>query len=48
MDEVGRAQLHEEGGYDIAKEHDALGDSWTDKIEGSGENDDIEDIVNET
>lgn len=47
MDEVGRAQLHEEGGYDIAEEDDALWYGWTDEIEGSGQDDDVEDVVDE-
>ena len=48
MDEVGCAQLGEEGWYDIGKEDDALGHIWADEIECGGEDDHVEDIINQT
>ena len=41
VNEVRRAQLHEEGGYDIAEQNDPFRYRWTDEIEGSGEDNDI-------
>lgn len=45
MDEVGCYQFGEEGGTDICEKNDSLWESWTDKVEGSGEYDDIEDVI---
>ena len=48
MDNVGRKQLYEQGGDNIAKQDDALGNRGANQIESSGEDDDIEDIVDQT
>lgn len=48
MDEVWRTQLHKEGGQDIGEQNDCLGDIRTDEIEGGGQDDHIEDIVDQT
>lgn len=48
MDEVRRKEFGEERGYDVAEQDDAFWDRRTNEIEGSGENDDIEDIVYES
>lgn len=48
MDEVGREEFGEEGGYDIAEEDDAFGNGWTDEVEGGGKDDNVEDVVYET
>lgn len=45
MDKVRRYQLGDEGGTDICEENDGLWESRADEVEGSGEDDDIEDIV---
>ena len=47
MDEVGGDELGEEGGDDVGQEDDAFGDGRTNKIEGGGEDDHVEDIVDE-
>jgi hypothetical protein len=45
--EVGRAELGQEGWYYICEKDDALGDVGADEVEGSGEDDNVEDIVDE-
>ena len=47
MYEVWCAQLDEDRGDDVGEEDNAFGDIWTDEVEGGGENDHVEDIVNE-
>lgn len=46
--EVGAQELDDEAGDDIAKEDDAFGDSRADKVEGSGQDDYVDDIIDET
>lgn len=48
MDEIGGTQLHEESGYDTTEEDDALWHIGADEIEGSGKDDDVKDIVDQT
>lgn len=45
MNEVRRYQFGDEGGTDVCEENDGLWEIWADEIEGSGEDDDIENIV---
>lgn len=45
MDEVGRYQFSDEGGTNICEENDGLWEVWANEVEGSGEDDNIEDIV---
>lgn len=45
MDEVRRRQLSDKGGTDICEENDGLWESWTNEIEGSGEDYYIEDVI---
>lgn len=47
MDEVGCYELGEEGGNDVGEEDDAFGDCGTDEVEGGGEDDYVEDVVDE-
>ena len=47
MDEVGSAQLGQEGRYHIGEEDDAFWHVGTDEIEGGREDDDVEDVVDE-
>ena len=47
MYEVRRAKLRQEGGYYIAEEDDAFGDIGTDEVKRGGEDDNVEDIVDE-
>lgn len=46
VDKVGCYQFGDEGWADICEEHDGLRESWTDEVESSGEDDDIEHIIN--
>ncbi len=48
MDEVGRDQFHEEGGYDIGEKDNGFGHGGANEIEGGGEDDYVEDVVDET
>lgn len=45
MDEVGSDKLGPERRDDICEENDALGDIWSDKVQGRGQEDNVEDIV---
>jgi hypothetical protein len=47
VDEIRGAQLCNERGYDIGEEDDAFGDVGPDEIEGGGEDDHVEDVVDE-
>jgi hypothetical protein len=48
VNEVGRAKFRHEGGYHVAEEHHAFGHVSTDKVKSGGENNDVEDIVDES
>ena len=48
MYEVRRAELCQEGGDHVTEEDDAFGDVGTDEVEGGGEDDNVEDIVDES
>lgn len=45
MDKVWRKQFGEERGHDVRQENHSFGYRGTDEVEGSGKNDDKEDIV---
>ncbi len=47
MNEVGRAELDAEGGDHVCKEDDSLGDIGSDKVQGRGEDDHVEDVVDQ-
>lgn len=47
MYEVRRAELRQEGRYHVAEEDNTFGDVGADEVEGCGEDDDVEDIVDE-
>jgi hypothetical protein len=44
---VRKEELGEEGGYHIAEEDDAFGHGGPDEVEGCGEDDYVEDVVDE-
>ena len=48
MDEVGGAQLHQEGRNDIGEEYNPFRYIRTNQIKSGGEDYDIEDIIDET
>ena len=48
MNEVRRTKLHQERGNDIGEKDEPLGDVGPDEIEGGGEDDHVEDVVDET
>ncbi|KAL8932466.1 MAG: hypothetical protein Q9211_006297, partial [Gyalolechia sp. 1 TL-2023] len=48
VDEVGGDQFHEEGGDYVGEEDERFGDRGTDEVEGGGEDDYIQDVVDET
>jgi hypothetical protein len=48
VDEIGCTQLCEEGGNHVTEEDDAFGYAWSDKVEGGGEDDYVEDVVDES
>jgi hypothetical protein len=48
LDEVGSDELCEEAGYDIGEEYDSFGYGWTHEVEGCGEDDYVENIVDKT
>lgn len=45
VDEVGRAELGQEGGDHVGEEDEALGCGGTDEVLGGGEEDYVEDVV---
>lgn len=48
MDEVGGGQLGQEGGEDVGEQDETLGDVGTDEVLGGGEDDDVQDIIDES
>jgi hypothetical protein len=48
MNIVGRCKLAEERGKDIGEEDYAFGYVWANKVERGGEDDYVEDVVNQT
>ena len=48
MHAVGKEKLDDEAGNHVAEEDDAFWDRGADEIEGSRQDDDVEDIVDET
>jgi hypothetical protein len=47
MDEVWRGQFCREGRDNVGQEDDAFWEAGADEVEGGGEDDDIEDVVNQ-
>lgn len=47
VDEVRSRQLDACARYDIGEKHDGFRDGGTDEIEGGGEDDDVEDVIDE-
>lgn len=45
MDKVWCHQFHEEGGDNVGEEDDGFGDGGANEIEGGGEDDYVEDVV---
>ena len=45
MDEVGRTELDAEGWYDIGEEDNSFRDIGSDKVECSGEDDHVKDVI---
>lgn len=48
VDKVRCTELRKKRRYNIREKHDALWDVWTDQVQCSGENDYVENVVNET
>lgn len=48
MDEIRGDELGEEGGDHVGKKDDAFGDCGADEVKGGGEDDHVEDVVDET
>ena len=47
MDEVGRAELGQEGGEHVGEEDEAFGRGGADEVLGRGEQNDVQDVVGE-
>ena len=47
MDEVWRNEFREEGWDDIGEKDNTFGDCGTNEVEGSGEDDNVGDIIDE-
>ena len=47
VDDIGKKQFYQEGRNDVEEEHQRFGKGRPDKVERGGEDDDIEDIVDE-
>ena len=45
---IRRSELDKEGWYHVKQENCRFGDVWADKIKGGGEDDNVEDIVDQT
>ena len=48
MYEVRRAKFRQEGRYYVAEEDNAFGDVGADEVKGGGEDDNVEDVVDES
>lgn len=48
VDEVWRTKLGQEGGNDICEQDDAFRNIGSNEIKGSGENDHIENVIDQT
>ena len=47
VDEVGDGEFGRQAGDDAGEQDGGLGDGWADQVEGGGQDDDVEDVVDE-